>query len=166
MSFDWKYPLYFIEVTLTSLFVFFCFLHYKYIKELFVIVWQCKDTTYFWNYQTFFVKNCKFQENFVIPMRLERMTYCLEGSCSIQLSYGTIMFVPLEGVEPSRNFRCNSSLDCPLYQFGYNGILICGPGRTRTAVCSRKLSIFYMLSSILIFIMQHDLNHQIAFLSF
>ena len=26
---------------------------------------------------------------FVIPLRLERKTYCLEGSCSIQLSYGT-----------------------------------------------------------------------------
>ena len=25
----------------------------------------------------------------VIPLRLERKTYCLEGSCSIQLSYGT-----------------------------------------------------------------------------
>ena len=25
----------------------------------------------------------------VIPPRLERGTYCLEGSCSIQLSYGT-----------------------------------------------------------------------------
>ena len=25
----------------------------------------------------------------VIPKRLERLTYCLEGSCSIQLSYGT-----------------------------------------------------------------------------
>ena len=27
---------------------------------------------------------------FVIPLRLERRTCCLEGSCSIQLSYGTI----------------------------------------------------------------------------
>ena len=27
--------------------------------------------------------------NLVIPPRLERGTYCLEGSCSIQLSYGT-----------------------------------------------------------------------------
>ena len=26
---------------------------------------------------------------FVIPLRLERRTCCLEGSCSIQLSYGT-----------------------------------------------------------------------------
>jgi hypothetical protein len=25
----------------------------------------------------------------VIPKRFERLTYCLEGSCSIQLSYGT-----------------------------------------------------------------------------
>ena len=29
----------------------------------------------------------------VIPLRFERRTYCLEGSCSIQLSYGTIVFV-------------------------------------------------------------------------
>ncbi len=28
---------------------------------------------------------------FVIPLRFERRTYCLEGSCSIQLSYGTIL---------------------------------------------------------------------------
>ena len=27
---------------------------------------------------------------YVIPLRLERRTCCLEGSCSIQLSYGTI----------------------------------------------------------------------------
>jgi hypothetical protein len=27
--------------------------------------------------------------HFVIPSRLERETGCLEGSCSIQLSYGT-----------------------------------------------------------------------------
>ena len=27
---------------------------------------------------------------FVIPTRFERVTYCLEGSCSIQLSYGII----------------------------------------------------------------------------
>ena len=27
---------------------------------------------------------------FVIPLGLEPKTYCLEGSCSIQLSYGTI----------------------------------------------------------------------------
>ncbi len=26
----------------------------------------------------------------VIPIGFEPMTYCLEGSCSIQLSYGTI----------------------------------------------------------------------------
>lgn len=28
---------------------------------------------------------------FVIPMRFERMTHALEGRCSIQLSYGTIL---------------------------------------------------------------------------
>ena len=27
---------------------------------------------------------------FVTLLRFERRTYCLEGSCSIQLSYGTI----------------------------------------------------------------------------
>jgi len=37
--------------------------------------------------------------------------------------------------------------------------------RTRTAVCSRKPSIFYMLSSILIFITQHDSNYQTVFIS-
>ena len=30
---------------------------------------------------------------FVIRMRLERMTVCLEGRCSIQLSYRTLGFV-------------------------------------------------------------------------
>ena len=32
----------------------------------------------------------------VIPARFERATYCLEGSCSIQLSYGTIKMSSLE----------------------------------------------------------------------
>ena len=27
----------------------------------------------------------------VVPLRFERKTYCLEGSCSIQLSYETIV---------------------------------------------------------------------------
>ena len=33
----------------------------------------------------------------VIPLGLEPKTYCLEGSCSIQLSYGTDLdfFIPL-----------------------------------------------------------------------
>ena len=30
---------------------------------------------------------------FVIPLGLEPKTYCLEGSCSIQLSYGTNLLV-------------------------------------------------------------------------
>jgi hypothetical protein len=30
--------------------------------------------------------------NNVIPKRFERLTYCLEGSCSIQLSYGISIF--------------------------------------------------------------------------
>ncbi len=29
---------------------------------------------------------------FVIPLRFERRTHALEGRCSIQLSYGTILF--------------------------------------------------------------------------
>ena len=33
---------------------------------------------------------CRVSSLEVIPLRLERRTYCLEGSCSIQLSYGTI----------------------------------------------------------------------------
>jgi site-specific DNA recombinase len=32
------------------------------------------------------------QSSGVIPKRFERLTYCLEGSCSIQLSYGIISF--------------------------------------------------------------------------
>ena len=35
------------------------------------------------------IKNAPF---FVIPLGLEPKAYCLEGSCSIQLSYGTIPF--------------------------------------------------------------------------
>ncbi len=35
------------------------------------------------------VENCPMG-GMVIPERLERSTYCLEGNCSIQLSYGTI----------------------------------------------------------------------------
>ncbi len=31
---------------------------------------------------------------FVIPLGLEPKTYCLEGSCSIQLSYGTSLLKP------------------------------------------------------------------------
>ena len=33
---------------------------------------------------------------FVIPLGLEPKTYCLEGSCSIQLSYGTPYFLSIE----------------------------------------------------------------------
>ena len=33
---------------------------------------------------------CKSLSLGVIPLRFERRTYCLEGSCSIQLSYGTV----------------------------------------------------------------------------
>ena len=45
----------------------------------------------------FLKKNKKSHRNifgdfFVIRMRLERMTVCLEGRCSIQLSYRTILF--------------------------------------------------------------------------
>jgi hypothetical protein len=35
----------------------------------------------------------------VMPARLERATYCLEGSCSIQLSYGTIFLNIAEGAQ-------------------------------------------------------------------
>ena len=30
---------------------------------------------------------------FVIPLRFERRTHALEGRCSIQLSYGTILII-------------------------------------------------------------------------
>ena len=35
----------------------------------------------------------------VIPLRFERRTYCLEGSCSIQLSYGTLLEVRVKNYE-------------------------------------------------------------------
>ncbi len=35
----------------------------------------------------------------VIPKRLERLTYCLEGSCSIQLSYGTDLIAFLKALQ-------------------------------------------------------------------
>ncbi len=39
---------------------------------------------------------------FVIRMRLERMTVCLEGRCSIQLSYRTI--IPYRAAEMAGDF--------------------------------------------------------------
>ena len=45
----------------------------------------------------------------VTPKRFERLTYCLEGSCSIQLSYGVIIFFisPMRFDRmPSRNWNC------------------------------------------------------------
>ena len=44
----------------------------------------------------------------VIPERLERSTYCLEGSCSIQLSYGTALVLIKSGakiVQAERNSK-------------------------------------------------------------
>ena len=35
----------------------------------------------------------------VIPKRLERLTYCLEGSCSIQLSYGTNLYAFVKALQ-------------------------------------------------------------------
>ena len=48
----------------------------------------------------------------VISLRFERKTYCLEGSCSIQLSYETnekqpIYFVGIAGFEPATS--CSQS---------------------------------------------------------
>ena len=38
----------------------------------------------------------------VLPVRIERTTLCLEGRCSIQLSYESIIkLVVGEGIEPS-----------------------------------------------------------------
>ena len=48
----------------------------------------------------------------VIPKRFERLTHALEGRCSIQLSYGTYLFVQNRVVTPFacakivRFFRC------------------------------------------------------------
>ena len=41
--------------------------------------------------------------NWVIPLRLERKTYCLEGSCSIQLSYGTDLMLSQKRCKISAN---------------------------------------------------------------
>ena len=41
--------------------------------------------------------------NWVIPLRLERKTYCLEGSCSIQLSYGTDLMLSQKRCKDSAN---------------------------------------------------------------
>ena len=41
--------------------------------------------------------------NWVIPLRLERKTYCLEGSCSIQLSYGTDLVLSQKRCKDSAN---------------------------------------------------------------
>ena len=43
----------------------------------------------------------------VIPIGFEPMTYCLEGSCSIQLSYGTSINVGVAGFEPTTS--CSQS---------------------------------------------------------
>ena len=40
----------------------------------------------------------------VIPLRFERRTYCLEGSCSIQLSYGTLIKVMILSGHPDSNW--------------------------------------------------------------
>ena len=46
----------------------------------------------------------------VIPLGLEPKTYCLEGSCSIQLSYGTIkVAAKLVLFWQKRKFFCNFS---------------------------------------------------------
>ena len=37
----------------------------------------------------------------VHPLGFEPRTYCLEGSCSIQLSYGCILFCGQVGLEPT-----------------------------------------------------------------
>ena len=44
----------------------------------------------------------------VIPKRFERLTHALEGRCSIQLSYGTILICGCKGsvfYENSKTFR-------------------------------------------------------------
>ena len=65
----------------------------------------------------------------VIPMRFERMTHALEGRCSIQLSYGTILnwFRNEERVIPMRFERMTHALEgrCSI-QLSYGTILNCG----------------------------------------
>ena len=62
----------------------------------------------FLNKKTFFFKKVLF----VIPEGFEPSTYCLEGSCSIQLSYGTnfnnkLLKVGVAGFEPAAS--CSQS---------------------------------------------------------
>ena|GEM_PF-5138093 len=55
---------------------------------------------------------------YVIPKRFERLTYCLEGSCSIQLSYGindlnnsyTQSFIQIESLVKQKKFQVNLKL--------------------------------------------------------
>ena len=65
----------------------------------------------------------------VISLRFERKTYCLEGSCSIQLSYETnaitkifYVFVGIAGFEPatscSQSRRDNRTTLHPEFSFG------------------------------------------------
>ena len=49
---------------------------------------MCRPTALWWG-----TKKEPLKALSVIPLGLEPKTYCLEGSCSIQLSYGTVMEV-------------------------------------------------------------------------
>jgi hypothetical protein len=50
-------------------------------------------------------KNKLVSAFFVIPFGFEPKTYCLEGSCSIQLSYGTSVFRRANALPLNKKFR-------------------------------------------------------------
>ncbi len=47
----------------------------------------------------------------VIRARLERATYCLEGNCSIQLSYRTIGMTCIEGPKLAKSIKNSKYVD-------------------------------------------------------
>ncbi len=70
------------------------------------------------------VKNsCVKGEKEAIPIGFEPMTYCLEGSCSIQLSYGICFLKIGRKNRTFRSFKCywqlKSSNSFKKTQFGY-----------------------------------------------
>ena len=72
-------------------------------------------------------KNRKIFPLFVIPKRFERLTHALEGRCSIQLSYGTYLFMQNMGITSFafakivRFFRCAKYF---LAFFCFNGKMV------------------------------------------
>lgn len=62
----------------------------------------------------------------VIPKRFERLTHALEGRCSIQLSYGTILICGCKGsvfYENSKTFR---HFFIHIFLYGYESVIYIG----------------------------------------